>query len=134
MTAEEFDARTLEDNTAVIPESLFGVGSCTKAFTATAVMQLVEGDQVGLDDPLEGYVPHLADAPGEPIAVEELLTYTSGMPDDGVAGPLMARRLGTGGEVPLSSEADFRRHVQGSIDRRVTDHETFLYYNSGYVC
>jgi len=133
VTAEGFGARTLEDNTAVTPDTLFGVGSCTKPFTAAAVMQLVEAGELALADPVADYLPHLAGAPGDPITVEGLLTHTSGLPDDGSAGPLIARRLGAGGEIPLSSEADLRRHVQGSLDRRVTDRETFFYYNSGYV-
>lgn len=133
VVAEGFGARTLEQNTPVTPETLFGVGSCTKPFTATAIMQLVETGALALDDAIDAYLPHLADAPGEPITVAGLLSHTSGMPSDDVAGPLMARRLGVGGEVPLSSDADFRRHVQGSTDRRVTDRDTFLYYNSGYL-
>lgn len=134
VAAEGFGARTLEDNTPVTPDTLFGIGSCTKPFTATAVMQLVEADELALDDPVSEYIPHLTDAPGDPITIKELLTHTSGMPSDDVAGPLMARWLGVGGsEVPLSSTADFRRHVQGSTDRRVTDRDTFFYYNSGYV-
>lgn len=132
--AEGFGARRLEDNTPATPDTLFGVGSCTKPITATAVVQLVERTDLALDDPVDDYLPHLADAPGEPVTVEELLGHTSGMPSDGMAGPLTTRPLGVGHvEIPLSSEADFRRHVQGAADRRVTDRETFQYYNSGYV-
>ncbi len=133
VVAEGFGARTLENNTPVTGDTLFGIGSCTKAFTATAIMQLVEQGELALDDPVNEYIPHLADVPGEPVTVEELLTHTSGMPSDDIALPLMARQLGAGGEVPLSSEADYRRHVQGSTNRRVTDRETFFYYNSGYI-
>lgn len=134
VSAEGFGARTLETNTPVTADTLFGVGSCTKPFTATAIMQLVEAGDLAVDDPVSEYLPHLADAPGDLITIEELLTHTSGMPSDGAAGPLITRWLGVGGgEIPLSSEADFRRHVQGSTDRRVTDRETFFYYNSGYI-
>ncbi|WP_171006571.1 serine hydrolase [Halalkalirubrum salinum] len=133
VVAEGFGARTLENNTPVTGDTLFGIGSCTKAFTATAIMQLVEQGELALDDPVDEYIPHLIDVPGEPVTVEELLTHTSGMPSDDVALPLVARQFGAGGEVPLSSEADYRRHVQGSTDRRVTDRETFFYYNSGYI-
>lgn len=133
VAAEGFGARTLENNTPVTEDTLFGIGSCTKPFTATAIMQLVEDGELALDDPVDDYIPHLEDAPGEPVTVEELLTHTSGMPSDGLAPALITRQFGAGGEVPLSSEADFRRHVQASVDRRVTDREAFFYYNSGYV-
>lgn len=132
--AEGFGARTLEGNEPASAETLFGVGSCTKPFTAAAVLRLAEAGELGLLDPVDDYVPHLSDAPGEPITVGELLSHTSGLPSDGSAGPLISRSLGAGHiEVPLSSEADFRRHVEGAVDRRVTDRETFFYNNSGYT-
>ncbi len=132
--AEGFGARTLERNEPATEDTLFGIGSSTKSFTALAIMQLVETGELSVDDPVNEYIPHLEDAPGEPVTVQELLTHTSGMPSDGSAGPLITRPLGVGHiEVPLSSDEDFRRHVQGSADRRVTDRETFFYYNSGYT-
>lgn len=132
--SEGFGARSLEDNAAVTEHTLFGIGSCTKSFTAIAIMQLVESGDLALEDPVDNYLPHLADVPGDPITLEELLTHTSGMPSDVSAGPLITRPLGLGHiEVPLSSKADFRRFVQGTVDRRVTDRETFFYYNSGYT-
>ena len=132
--AEGFGARNLERNEPATPDTLFGIGSCTKSFTALAVVQLAEEVALSLDDPVGDYVPHLDDVPGDPVTVRELLTHTSGMPSDGLAGPLTVRSLGVGGmEVPLSSDDDFRRHVQGSTDRRVTDRDAFFYYNSGYT-
>ena len=132
--AEGFGARNLERNEPTTPDTLFGVGSSTKSLTAVAIMQLAEDDALSIQDPVSEYVPHLDDAPGDPVTVRELLTHTSGMPADGSAVPLATRSLGLGHiEVPLSSKDDFRRHVEGSVDRRVTDRETFFYYNSGYT-
>ncbi|MFW5948266.1 MAG: serine hydrolase [Halolamina sp.] len=132
--AEGFGARNLERNDAATPDTLFGIGSSTKSFTAISIMQLAERGELTVDDPVSDYLPHLDDAPGDPITIRELLTHTSGMPSDGMAGPLITRPLGLGHvEVPLSSEDDFRRHVEGSVDRRVTDRETCFYYNAGYT-
>jgi CubicO group peptidase (beta-lactamase class C family) len=132
--AEGFGARNLERNEPATADTLFGIGSCTKSFTAVAIMQLVESGDLSVEDPVSEYLPHLDDVPGDPITVHELLTHTSGMPGDGSAVPLATRPLGVGHiEVPLSSGEDFRRHVEGSADRRVTDRETFFYYNSGYT-
>lgn len=132
--AEGFGARNLERNVPATADTLFGIGSCTKSFTALAVMQLVEAGELSVEDPVDDYIPHLEDAPGDPVTVHELLTHTSGIPDDASAVPLATRPLGAGHiEVPLSSDGDFRRHVQGSVDARVTDRETFFYYNSGYT-
>lgn len=132
--AEGFGARNLERNEPATEETLLGIGSSTKSLTATAIMQLAEDGDLSVEDPVDKYLPHLSDVPGEQIKIRDLLTHTSGMPSDGSAGPLITRPLGVGGmEVPLSSKADFRRHVEGSADRRVTDRETFFYYNSGYT-
>lgn len=132
--AEGFGARTLEENEPATPDTLFGFGSCSKSFTAAAVMQLVERSDLAVSDAVNDYLPHLVDAPGDPVTIRELLSHTSGLPSDGSAGPLITRPLGIGHiEVPISSDEDFRRHVQGSVDRRVTDRDAFFYYNSGYT-
>ena len=55
----------------------FRVGSVTKTFTGTAVLQLVDEGSIGLDDPVSKY---LADVPGgEAITVRELLQMSSGL-------------------------------------------------------
>lgn len=132
--ADGFGARNLEANEPATPDTLYAVGSCTKTITAIAIMQLLEAGNLALEDPVDDYIPHLEDAPGDPVTIAELLSHTSGIPSDGSAMPLLSRAIGQGHiEVPLSSEADFRRHVQGSLDYRVTDRETFMYYNSGYT-
>lgn len=132
--AEGFGARDLASNAPATASTLFGIGSATKSFTALSVCQLAEDGDLALDDPVTDHVDFLADAPGDPITVRELLTHTSGMPSDDSATALLVRRiLGAGVEVPVSSRADFRRHVDGAADRRVTDHERFQYYNSGYT-
>lgn len=60
----------------------FILGSLTKSFTALAIMQLVEAGKIGLDDPIQLYLPwfRVADptASGH-ITVRHLLTHTSGL-------------------------------------------------------
>lgn len=59
----------------VTPQTQFVLGSTSKAFTALAVMQLVEAGQVGLDDPVSRYIPEIE----HPITVRQLLNQTSGL-------------------------------------------------------
>ena len=65
----------------VVPEAtIWRVGSISKVFTATAVMQLVDRGMVELDAPVERYVrrvtiPHTYP---EPITVRQLLDHTAG--------------------------------------------------------
>ena len=42
-------------------DSIFRIASMTKPVTSVAVMMLVEQGKVGLDDPVEHYLPDLAD-------------------------------------------------------------------------
>ncbi|MGP3683693.1 serine hydrolase domain-containing protein [Streptomyces sp. IBSNAI002] len=60
------------------------VGSNTKAFTATVVLQLVGEGRVGLDSPIEDYLPGLVRGEGIDggrITVRHLLQHTSGLPN-----------------------------------------------------
>lgn len=59
------------------------IGSNTKTFTATVVLQLVAEGKVDLDAPVERYLPgvvHGAGIDGERITIRNLLQHTSGLP------------------------------------------------------
>lgn len=67
------------------PDSLFQIGSNTKLYTATLVMQLVDEGRVDLDAPVRTYVPELRladDQAARDITVRMLLTHTSGIQGD----------------------------------------------------
>lgn len=66
-------------------DSIFQIGSNTKLFTATLVMQLVDAGKVDLDAPVEKYLNGFAlnDAmAASEITVRQLLTHTSGIQGD----------------------------------------------------
>lgn len=59
-------------------------GSNTKTFTAVVVLQLVAEGKVGLDEPVETYLPGLLRGDGidgHRITVRQLLQHTSGLPE-----------------------------------------------------
>jgi D-alanyl-D-alanine carboxypeptidase len=61
------------------PSQRTRIGSITKTFTATVVLQLVEAGRVRLGDPVNDYIrglPH-----GRKISIRELLNHTSGLRD-----------------------------------------------------
>ena len=69
----------------VTPETLFQIGSNTKIYTSTLVMQLVDEGKVDLDARVQRYVKGftLADAEAaKKITVRMLLTHTSGIEGD----------------------------------------------------
>ncbi|MEY9872037.1 D-alanyl-D-alanine carboxypeptidase [Streptacidiphilus sp. MAP12-33] len=62
----------------------FRIGSATKTFTATVVLQLVSEGRLSLDESVEHWLPgvvHGNGNDGSRITVRELLQHTSGIPD-----------------------------------------------------
>src|SRR4029077_2987393 len=59
----------------------FRLASCTKQFTAMAIMLLVHDGKLGYDDNLAKIFPDFPDY-GRTITIRHLLTHTSGLPDN----------------------------------------------------
>lgn len=81
--AKGFGKRDLEDNLPVTPDTLFAIGSCTKAFTAFAVGTLVDEAKLDWDKPVVDYLPHFKlhdEYATEHITPRDLLTHRSGLP------------------------------------------------------
>ncbi|MFG2023245.1 serine hydrolase domain-containing protein [Streptomyces sp. NPDC048825] len=65
-------------------DSRFRIGSMTKTFVATVMLQLVGEHRVALDAPVERYLPGVVRGHGNDgrlITVRQLLQHTSGVPD-----------------------------------------------------
>ncbi|MBD8499241.1 serine hydrolase [Paenibacillus arenosi] len=62
-------------------ETLFYIGSVTKVFTATAVLQLVEQGKIDLNADITKYLGDvkIKNETGSPVTVKDLLTHTSGV-------------------------------------------------------
>ncbi len=61
------------------PQTKFRIGSVTKQFTSTIVMQLREQGKIKLEDSVCLYVEPCP-APWKPVTIHHLLTHTSGIP------------------------------------------------------
>jgi CubicO group peptidase (beta-lactamase class C family) len=67
------------------PDTVFQIGSITKVWTTTLVMQLVDEGKVDLDKPLRDYLPEFVIGDEEAaavITVRQLLCHTSGFEGD----------------------------------------------------
>jgi len=109
----------------VTTDSVFQVGSITKLWTATMIMQLVDEGLLSLDTTVSGVLPGTrlgtADV-GDQVTVRHLLTHTSGIDGDvftdtGRGDDCVERYVGLLAEVP-------------SV---FTPGATYSYCNSGYV-
>lgn len=67
-----------ESQTKTTVKSKFLIGSISAMFTAVAIMQLVEEGKLSVDDPLNKFIPKIANS--EKITIHHLLTERSGLP------------------------------------------------------
>jgi CubicO group peptidase (beta-lactamase class C family) len=110
--------RDLEAGLPVTPDTLFAIGSTTKAFTATTVGTLVDDGLLEWERPLRDYVPEirLADpAVTDRLTVTDLLSHRSGLPRHdqvwlGHPGRSRAESIGRLRFLPLSK--DLRQQFQ----------------------
>ena len=78
--AAAYGVSDVSAKTPATPDTRYILGSCTKPFTAVAVLQLMEAGRVDLDAPISRYLAGLP-AAWSAITVRELLTHTSGLPN-----------------------------------------------------
>ncbi len=83
----------LENDVEATAHSAYRIGSVTKQFTAAIVMQLVDHDSLGLEDPIAKYVEGLP-AAWRPVTIHQLLNHTSGIPSYTDLGESWRRRWG----------------------------------------
>lgn len=76
------NANTGRDTTV---DSLFQIGSITKSWTATVIMQLVDEGLIGLDQPVKEILPGfklISEELTEQVTVRQLLNHTNGIDGD----------------------------------------------------
>ena len=108
------------------PEMKFLIGSITKQFTATAIMQFYEKGVIDLTAPLTKYLPDYPAETGDKITIHNLLTHTSGIHNYTAIGSLMRLK-----SVPITLD-----DLLAAFDSLPLDFEPgtrYSYSNSGYV-
>lgn len=109
------------------PDTKFRLGSITKQFTATAILQLAEQGKLSLDDSVLKYAPEGPEI-WKPITIHHLLNHTSGIESytdmPSFAKPVTRRTPLTPLEIVMLSK-----------DRQLLFQpgEQFKYNNTGYV-
>jgi putative ATP-binding cassette transporter len=80
---KEFGYANLENKVPVTADTLFELGSCSKAFTALAILQLEKKSLLSLDDPVSKFFPWFYATHNDQkheITIAQLLHHTSGIP------------------------------------------------------
>ena len=76
--ARGYGQADLELDVPATGETVYRIGSITKQFTSTAIMQLVERGQISLDDEITKFLPDYP-TQGHRVTIHHLLTHTSGI-------------------------------------------------------
>jgi len=130
---EGFGSRDPAKSLPATPDTLYGIGSCTKSFVAMAIMQLMERGMLSLDDPVNNYIPLKIGLPGKPITIHHLLTHSSGIPSLATSTIALHRGIGFDTGFPWGGVNDFYRLVNGAQEEIVDEPgRLFFYNNAGY--
>jgi len=81
--ARGFGYRDVDAHLPVTPDTLFPLGSCSKAFTATAIALLAAEGKIALDAPVRTYLRDFAlkdPVASATLTTRDLLTHRSGLP------------------------------------------------------
>jgi len=78
-----FGSSDLENGTSVTPETLFGIGSTTKAFTASLIGMLIDDGRMSWDDPVTKFLPYFdlnidSDDAEATVTIRDLLAHRTG--------------------------------------------------------
>jgi CubicO group peptidase (beta-lactamase class C family) len=124
-TLRTYGKANLELDTPVTRDTVFELGSLTKQFTAMAVMMLVEGGRLRLDDSVALHLPEVPET-WRAITVRQLLTHSSGLQEYlSVPGlPDQAHALG---------HREMTRLFASRIAQEFPPGETWAYSNTGYL-
>ena len=84
--AEGFGYADKENGVKATLQTVYGVASVSKLFTATAIMQLAESGKLDIDQPLQTYIPDFSInsrfTGSAPITLRNVMTHHSGLPSD----------------------------------------------------
>jgi CubicO group peptidase (beta-lactamase class C family) len=108
-------------------KSVFRLASLSKQFTAAAIMILEENKQLEYDDFVSKYITKF---PYEDVSIRNLLTHTSGIPDDYIK--LASRFRNIIGDT-LSIKEAVELIVKNKPKQKQGTNEAFSYSNTGYV-
>ena len=81
--AKGFGYRDINNKLPVTTNTLFAIGSCTKAFTASLIGKLQQDGKLDLDKPVNNYLPELKfynDAMNNTITLRDMMSHRTGLP------------------------------------------------------
>jgi CubicO group peptidase (beta-lactamase class C family) len=135
--SKAYGFKDLEAFLPITTKSLYSIGSTSKSFTATAIMQLFEQGKLKLDDPVHKYLDFQLGFEDSPIKIHHLLSHTSGVPELDGANYGIDRLLQLNNVfLPLADINDFMIHLNEAAKSEVKFRpgEKFFYNNDCFTC
>ncbi|TRO54380.1 hypothetical protein E2P71_04270 [Candidatus Bathyarchaeota archaeon] len=129
-----YGARDLDDNPPATPDTLYGIGSCTKSFISLATMMQIQAGKITLDTPVRDHLPVEVGLSDSPITVRSLMSHSSGFPSLGTADIMIAKMSLGGHPIPFTSRDDFYNYLNHAGDRiDAKPGDRYYYFNGGYT-
>jgi D-alanyl-D-alanine carboxypeptidase len=119
-----FGLASIDGNVKATPKSRYQIASVSKAFTAAAVLALVEDGKLSLDDTVSKWLPDLTSA--DTITVRQLISHTSGYSDYWPQDYVMQMVT-----KPTTAQAIADTYAKAPLDYKPGD--DWQYSNTGYV-
>jgi len=107
-------------------EMKFQIGSITKQFTATAILQLQEKGLLSLDDPITKHLAEYPSETGDKVTIHHLLSHTSGVPSYTDMPDIMSQK-----SLPVTVDELLAIFKDKPLE--FEPGEKYKYSNSGYV-
>lgn len=108
-------------------ETVFGIGSLSKQFTAMGIVLLELDGKLSFDDSIQKYLPEMHNF-SKPITIRHLLHHTSGIRSSPELFGLAGWRDGDA----ITNE-DAYRYLTKQTDLNFETNSEFMYTNSGYI-
>jgi CubicO group peptidase (beta-lactamase class C family) len=126
-----YGVRDLETKSSIDSDTNFRLASCTKQFTAMAVMLLVHDGKLRYEERLTDVFPEFPDY-GKAITIRNLLNHTSGLPDyESLMEEASARPRWT--KDKQIHDADVLALLETQRHGKFSPGKQWSYSNSGYV-
>ena len=116
----------MEWNIPNAPDTKFRLGSITKQFTSTLILQLVEQGKIKLDGKLTDYLPEYRKDTGDKVTIHNLLSHTSGIPSY-TSLPGFFQNVSRN---PFTVDDFIKKYASGELE--FEPGTKFVYDNSGY--
>jgi len=121
-----FGLANMEWNIPNEPDTKFRLGSITKQFTATLILQLVQQGKIKLDGKVSDYLPEYRKDTGSRMTIHHLLSHTSGVPNY-TAQPGFFANVSRN---PFTVDDFVKQYASGDLE--FEPGTKFNYSNSGY--